>query len=544
MGQPLSTLGATSYTHETPLGSFKGLVIRDDKDLPLCYRFAHVKYAQSTAGENRWKKPLPLAEDYDYSKESYESFDQPCPSPLVANPNIEYLNYRAETSEDCLYVNIWCPLSAIDTTEKLPVLFYIHGGWLQYGTPSQGSVYDPRDLLSTPDLPDKYIIVSPAYRLNAFGFLSGEELGSDCSNFGMWDQRAALEWTWKNISNFGGDPEKITVAGLSAGSYSTFFQLAYEMYHPEAPQIIKQVCHFSNALSVQPKTIKETQKQFDEFCAILNIDKSLSPDEKLNALRKIDHKTITSKITEMKLHTFRAITDDSFVSSSLLKDIQTGVYAKKLTDRGIKMIIGQVSNEPPLYGALNTPSSKEDLRIQLENYYPESTLNDLLEIYYPKDLSEDDADFQERLTDVFGLICADTQVTASTRGYLNNLLKGGFPESSIFRYYVDFCAKKLKPILIEHKCPIGVPHGFDQGLWFYSKTAYGVLDDEEAEKVIKFIKPYTEFISMKEIKSEWGTQSIKDMRTFNSDGSVSINNDGYWDEACKIADRIYAAQLH
>lgn len=72
----------------------------------------------------------------------------------------------------------------------------------------------------------------PAYRLNLFGFLSSEELMGDSSsasstsstdsygaNFGFWDQRLALEWTYKNIKFFGGDPNNITLAGYSAGMY-------------------------------------------------------------------------------------------------------------------------------------------------------------------------------------------------------------------------------------------------------------------------------------------------------------------------------------
>jgi carboxylesterase type B len=74
------------------------------------------------------------------------------------------------------------------------------------------------------ETPFKYVVVSAAYRVNAFGFLSSEELqaeaesnGHSAGNMGFWDQRAALEWTAANIECFGGDPKKITVAGYSAG---------------------------------------------------------------------------------------------------------------------------------------------------------------------------------------------------------------------------------------------------------------------------------------------------------------------------------------
>ena len=80
------------------------------------------------------------------------------------------------------------------------------------------------------------IIVQPAYRLNAFGFLASAELqheaaagGHAAGNMGFWDQRLALEWTHANVGDFGGNAGNITVGGYSAGSYSTFQQLAHEL---------------------------------------------------------------------------------------------------------------------------------------------------------------------------------------------------------------------------------------------------------------------------------------------------------------------------
>jgi carboxylesterase type B len=93
----------------------------------------------------------------------------------------------------------------------------------------------------------KAIVVMPGYRVNAFGFLAGQELenearvnGETYSNFGFWDQRTALEWTHDRIASFGGNKDNITVAGYSAGSYSTFQQLAYDVYLPQRSSIIKR----------------------------------------------------------------------------------------------------------------------------------------------------------------------------------------------------------------------------------------------------------------------------------------------------------------
>lgn len=93
----------------------------------------------------------------------------------------------------------------------------------------------------------KAIVVLPGYRVNAFGFLAGKELedearanGETYSNFGFWDQRTALEWVHDRIVSFGGNQDNITVAGYSAGSYSTFQQLAYDVHLPPRSSIIKR----------------------------------------------------------------------------------------------------------------------------------------------------------------------------------------------------------------------------------------------------------------------------------------------------------------
>jgi carboxylesterase type B len=102
-----------------------------------------------------------------------------------------------------------------------PVLFFIHGGFLQFGWANK-PIEGIGPLLQETSF--NAIIVAPAYRINAFGFLASKELqdeakkdGESAGNMGFWDQRMALEWTAKNIGLFGGDCQKITVAGYSAG---------------------------------------------------------------------------------------------------------------------------------------------------------------------------------------------------------------------------------------------------------------------------------------------------------------------------------------
>ncbi len=121
-----------------------------------------------------------------------------------------------ETSEDCLFLNVWTP--GVDGVRR-PVLVWIHGGAFVMGSSSQ-TLYDGATLVRRGDV----VVVTINYRLGAFGFLHLQELCGEAlpssGNAGIRDQIAALEWVRDNIAAFGGDPHKVTIFGESAGSIS------------------------------------------------------------------------------------------------------------------------------------------------------------------------------------------------------------------------------------------------------------------------------------------------------------------------------------
>jgi len=123
-------------------------------------------------------------------------------------------------SEDCLFINVWTP--TLNRSAALPVMFWIHGGGFTFGAGSP-IPWNPLDPTSTRDglqlaLRD-VIIVTFNYRLGVFGFLYGNSTEAP-GNVGLWDQAMALNWTRQNIGAFGGNPNKITIFGESAGSMS------------------------------------------------------------------------------------------------------------------------------------------------------------------------------------------------------------------------------------------------------------------------------------------------------------------------------------
>lgn len=122
-------------------------------------------------------------------------------------------------NEDCLYINVYTPRHPNKQGEKLPVLVWIYGGAFMFGN-SSSSMYGSENLLN-----QNIITVTFNYRVGPFGFLSTGDMESP-GNYGLKDQNYALKWIQKNIQNFGGDKNRVTISGQSAGAVSVLYQMA------------------------------------------------------------------------------------------------------------------------------------------------------------------------------------------------------------------------------------------------------------------------------------------------------------------------------
>jgi para-nitrobenzyl esterase len=180
--------------------------------------FKGIPFAAPPVGDLRWRPPQPVKNWNGILK--CDTFSA---SPMQNNPvpfmmwTEEFITPPANLSEDCLYLNIWTP--AKSSKEKLPVLVWIYGGGFSSGS-AACAVYDGEEISKK-----GVVFVSINYRVGVLGFLAHPELRSESEhnvsgNYGLLDQVAALLWIKKNIEAFGGDPEKVTIDGQSAGSMS------------------------------------------------------------------------------------------------------------------------------------------------------------------------------------------------------------------------------------------------------------------------------------------------------------------------------------
>jgi para-nitrobenzyl esterase len=174
--------------------------------------FLGLPYAAPPTGNLRWRPPSPPA-DWQGVRDATQ-FAPSCPqAPHSAT--------AGPTSEDCLYLNVYTPQLGSHREGGLPVLVWIHGGGFTQGA---GRDYDPTKLVA-----DGIVVVTINYRLGALGFLAHPALasrpGGPSGNYGLMDQQAALRWVQRNIDQFGGNPDVVTIAGESAGGLAVLMHL-------------------------------------------------------------------------------------------------------------------------------------------------------------------------------------------------------------------------------------------------------------------------------------------------------------------------------
>lgn len=205
--------------YNTPCGAVRGL------DNEKCLEFRGIRYAEA----ERFEYPKQITSwngVYDATKFRECSYQHRAFDDDATVNAFYHKEFRKGLSftygENCLYLNIWAPKKA----DNCPVLVYIHGGSFTGGSANEGHI-------SGVNFAQKgLIMVSLNYRLGPFGFCSHPDVKGEngaCGNQGLFDQTVAIQWIKDNISSFGGDPDKITLMGQSAGAMSVDIHLSNPM---------------------------------------------------------------------------------------------------------------------------------------------------------------------------------------------------------------------------------------------------------------------------------------------------------------------------
>lgn len=288
--------------------------------------FLGIPFAQSTGGNNRFRRPVPAAPPLTLQANQK---GPPCVQKALPGSRGS-LGPRGPYSEDCLHLNVWVPQTpAKEKRDKKAVLIFLYGYNFQNGANNYDS-YDGSYLAALGDV----IVVVPNYRLSIFGFLMAgtqEEPG----NLGLLDQKLALDWVRYNIGYFGGDEDNITLWGVDAGAAS----IAMHMLSPHAyslQSMIKRLILHSSSMPHADNTRMATQN-------IMTVSKQLNCGEgPLKQILECLRSTPVHEFLRLDL-----VQNDTFVpsfDSEYLPDKPFSLAAKVPISRK-QVLLGNVEDE-------------------------------------------------------------------------------------------------------------------------------------------------------------------------------------------------------
>jgi para-nitrobenzyl esterase len=222
--------------------------------------FKGIPFARPPIGELRWREPQPVV-PWPGVREATRPGSRCTQSPaglddflgpLAEAYGARFMREPVQSSEDCLYLNVWTSTTTPRSLE--PVMVWLHGGSNVVGSGSQ-STYDGAGLAS-----HGVVLVTINYRLGVLGSFSHPELTAESphhssGNYGLLDQLAALQWVHKNISHFGGDPDNVTLFGESAGAIDA----ALLMTSPLSKGLFKRVISESGPALSAAKPLSEAE---------------------------------------------------------------------------------------------------------------------------------------------------------------------------------------------------------------------------------------------------------------------------------------------
>jgi para-nitrobenzyl esterase len=298
---------------DTTYGKVRGFIMKD------IYTFLGIPYGANTTGKNRFMPP----QKPDPWKDVYPAVYWPNSAPQILNnfyadrylAFTDYWHYD-EISENCLGINVWTPGYKDNT--KRPVLLWIHGGGFTSGNSIEHPEYHGENLSRKGDI----VFCSLNHRLGPLGFanfaVAGGEKYAASGNVGMLDIVAALEWIRDNISNFGGDPNNVTIMGQSGGGAKVCLLTAM----PSAKGL------FHKAVALSGNILSGGKKDYSEKLGSYVLKEAgLSPSQidKLQDMPWKDYYAIANK-AGMKLIKENGITDAMATLMLGFGPVADGVY--------------------------------------------------------------------------------------------------------------------------------------------------------------------------------------------------------------------------
>ncbi|WP_444890917.1 carboxylesterase/lipase family protein [Microbulbifer sp. DLAB2-AA] len=354
----------------TPIIETSSGPIIGKSDLKLgIHKFLGIPYARPPVGELRWSPPEELPPwTTPYHAEEFGMPAAQNPSTLM---EVRGRDGEIPEREECLHLNIFSP--SVNPSQKLPVMFWIHGGSFYMGSGCQ-PIYNGSYLAAS----GRAIIITFNYRLGSFGFLRLKDISEipSTGNEGILDQIAALKWVKNNISVFGGDPDNITLFGESAGAMSIasilnisecqglYARAIVQSGHPRTLHSIEQANQMAEAFTFHLRKISKGKSLYH-----------YTAKELLQAQKKILEAT--------QLHQkWGKLPFKPVIDNKLIKDTK---LSKKPTEKDLPLLLGSNLEEWNLFSASNPEIytlTYQKICKHLEWLIPEDKLKPIINYYY------------------------------------------------------------------------------------------------------------------------------------------------------------------
>ncbi|KAL2102831.1 hypothetical protein ACEWY4_001999 [Coilia grayii] len=398
--------------------------------------FYGIPYADPPVAGYRWKAPRPVTPWKGEHDSTYPR--AACMQGCIGPVSVEC---PAKVSEDCLYLNVFVPLS-VDFTSPvrtpLPVMVWIHGGDFIAGTATK-PVYDGRFISNFTST----VVVSVAYRLGAFGFLvTGKDPKTAAvGNYGILDQQAALLWIQQNIATFGGDPGKaaysmgwfdlchltqVTIFGESAGAQSVSLHLMIQSSQPLFKQAVFQSLPFSIPLKTRHDALKlgrDFAKQAN--CSVQDIVclLSLSPQAVLTAQMKSSAKVVNP-------FRFLEIFESwgPYIDGDLIKEQAVTAFQKGHWQKEKPVLLGTTSEEGVIfvYGVFTKPVTPVECTVYTTAIFKQHTIR-ILRKYLPMYKDADRRNMLSQIVTDYVFLCPSRRAARA----------GALAGSSVWMYVFD-----------------------------------------------------------------------------------------------------------
>ncbi|KAK4223737.1 lipase 4 [Podospora fimiseda] len=319
-----------------------------------------IRYAAPPIGKLRWQAPALPPPQTGGGAIIANKFGNACPQVLSNKPGNNYVFISG--NEDCLFLNIWSPPTS--GSKLFPVLVVIHGGGYGLG---DGTV-DMSGFIGGSG--SGIVVVGVQYRLGAFGFLASPEVKSKgVLNAGLLDQRFALEWVQRHIEKFGGDRERVTLHGLSAGGGSLLLHAVWTG-GKDGNKLFKNLITASPWIPTQPYYNDTVSvRDYTNFAAISGCS---SGQEKVFdclvgkdslTLQYASHLVSTNSPTSHGNWAWKPVTDGVNITGPPSVMLESGKV------NGERVLVGNNANEGPLIPP-NNIATQDSLVAWLKDYFP------------------------------------------------------------------------------------------------------------------------------------------------------------------------------